>query len=306
MPYFSIIIPCYNAAATIDDTLWSLMTQTYPYWEALCIDDGSCDRTRDIIDGFCERDPRIRMLQNPGKGPSDARNFGALTRARGEIICFCDADDIWTSDKLRNLHTQFQTPEVSGIYGKVGFFRSQPGDCTTRSTVPTTDLTIPDLLAENPVCTLSNLSIRKTAFIDVDGFDADLVHNEDLDLLVRLMGNKACIRGVDQLQVWYRTSPDGLSSDLPSMAQGRQTVVQRAAQFGFASNPQAEAIYARYLARRALRLTGDRFLPLRLTMRGLANSPTGFLLPLRRGGATALASILVIAMPPSIRSTLFS
>ncbi|MEX0340167.1 MAG: glycosyltransferase family 2 protein, partial [Arenibacterium sp.] len=77
MPEFSIIIPCYNAALTIDSTLASLKAQSCTDWEAICVDDGSTDATPDRIRFAAERDSRITLHRNQRKGPSAARNHGA-------------------------------------------------------------------------------------------------------------------------------------------------------------------------------------------------------------------------------------
>ncbi|MGH1415171.1 MAG: glycosyltransferase family 2 protein [Pelagimonas sp.] len=306
MPRFSIVIPCFNAAETLAETLDSLLAQGFTNWEALCVDDGSCDGTQGVIETYQNRDPRIRLLRNPGKGPSTARNFGALACARGDILCFCDADDVWTPDKLGQVDDLFRLDDVEGVYGKVGFFRTIPGDGHTRSTVKPAALTIADMLSENPVCTLSNLSLRKPTFEAIGGFDPVFVHNEDLDLLVRLLGAGAVIRGMDRLLVWYRCSPDGLSSDLREMERSRRAVLERARDYGVQGDAKAEAAYLRYLARRSLRLKSSRLQALGLTLRGIGHSPSGFFTPVHRGAATAAASVVALVLPPKLRTTLFS
>ena len=95
----------------------------------------------------------------------------------------------------------------------------QPGNADTHSTVGATSLTISELMSENPVCTMSNLSLRKEV-VDHCGMLAEaLVHNEDLEWLIRLVGMGVIIQPIDQLLVWYRTSGGGLSSDLIKMGQ---------------------------------------------------------------------------------------
>ncbi len=306
MPRFSIVIPCFNAASTLSETLDSITAQSFTNWEALCVDDGSCDGTTALIESYQKHDPRIRLLRNPDKGPSTARNFGALTAAPDTIICFCDADDIWVPDKLGQLDHQYLSHDVDGTYAKVGFFRATPGDGHTQSKVKPAALTIRDLLSENPVCTLSNLSLRKSCFDAIGGFDPNFVHNEDLDFLVRLLGVGTVIRGMDTLQVWYRCSPDGLSSDLVEMERSRRAVLRRARSFGIQSDAKAEAAYLRYLARRALRLKSSRLQALGLTLRGITQSPSGFFTPLHRGAGTALASVIAPCLPQTLRTALFS
>ena len=75
MTHFSVIIPCFNAAETLPQTLDSLRAQTYQGWEAICIDDGSTDHTRTVIACYAALDERIKLVRNIGKGPSRARNM---------------------------------------------------------------------------------------------------------------------------------------------------------------------------------------------------------------------------------------
>lgn len=306
MPRFSIIIPAFNAADTIGDTLSSLIAQTCPDWEALVVDDGSTDATREMVAQWASRDARIRLMGHPGNGPSDARNFAAFHRARGEILAFCDADDLWANTKLAEVALTMAPLGCDGAFGKVAFFSQNPSDARTLSNLPDGPLNIPKLMGENPVCTLSNLSVRREVFLISGGFDPSFVHNEDLDWLIRAVGAGVELRAMNSVQVWYRTSHGGLSSDLPAMRSSRARVLKTARRYGYASSPMTEAIYLRYLARRALRLDLGRAEALRLSLRGLWTSPRGFCSPARRGLVTALASIAAPFLPRSVRRALFS
>ncbi len=93
--FTSIIIPSYNRANVIVDTLNSLMTQTYSNWECLIVDDGSNDNTMSIIDNYVNKDKRFKFLERPEskpKGANACRNFG-LEQAKGDFIVFFDSDD---------------------------------------------------------------------------------------------------------------------------------------------------------------------------------------------------------------------
>lgn len=306
MPRFSIIIPCFNAEATLQSTLQSLSEQTFTDWEAICVDDGSTDATCRQIKIAMLRDPRITLVHNPGKNPSDARNFGALSISAGQLIAFCDADDIWSPTKLEDLDHTFADPTVQGAFGRIAFFKDTPADASVYSTLPGKDLSIDMLLGENPVCTMSNITVRKDAFVASGGFDAAMVHNEDLEWLIRLVGNGARVVGLPELHTWYRTSPDGLSSDLAKMKAGREQALATAADLGVTPSGQSHAVHQRYLARRALRLCHGRLDPLRYAIAGLAHSPKGFLFPLRRGGLTLAAAFCAMILPSRMSRQLFS
>ena len=304
MPEFTIIMPCFNTAKTLNESIGSLLSQSIRDWELICIDDGSRDETPTLLKGWEAADPRIKVLCNQGKGPSAARNMGAHL-ATGKILCFCDADDLWAPTKLEGLHRAFLNDAVDGIFGRVAFFRKR-GKADSHSNVPNAPLSVPLLMGENPVCTTSNISVRRKVFLQSGGFDTDMVHNEDLEWLIRLVGSGATITGLTELHVWYRTNPQGLSSDLVAMSRSRQRVLATARSFGFLPDRRAEAIYLRYLARRALRLGHYGPSALYLTILGLWQSPSAFLFPLRRGLMTALCALCAPLLPKSIRRSLFS
>lgn len=88
----SIIIPVYNSAAWLPSCLESLLAQTMPDWEAICVNDGSKDNSLHILEQYAARDPRIRIIEQENSGVSQARNK-ALDAAKGEFILFLDSDD---------------------------------------------------------------------------------------------------------------------------------------------------------------------------------------------------------------------
>lgn len=277
MPFFSIILPCLNAEQTLTATLDSLAAQTFQNWEAVFVDSGSTDRTLQMLQDRAACDHRIVIVSNPGQGPSAARNHGANSVARGQIIAFCDADDIWSSDKLWQLHRFFITSASDGAYGQVAFFDDKPSDVRRTSSVLFGALTVPALLRDNPVCTLSNLSMRRDAFRATGGFDETMVQNADLDFLVRSVDAGADIQGLDMLQVWYRRSRTGLTANLMAERQSRQQALATARRLGYRPSAYAEAQHLRRLASRALRIGAGPVKAMKLAAAGLAESPQGFL-----------------------------
>lgn len=117
MPFFSIIIPVYNVAPYLRECLDSVLAQTFTDWEAICVDDGSTDGSGAILDEYAAKDSRFRVFHQPNAGVSAARNRG-LDEAKGEWICFLDADDLW--------HERFLDVFVTGMrkYSNDVCFRS--------------------------------------------------------------------------------------------------------------------------------------------------------------------------------------
>lgn len=88
----SVIVPAYNAQKTIERCLGSLLVESDGSVEVVCVDDGSTDKTAEIVQEIAEKDSRCKLVRQENRGASSARNTG-LTKATGEYIMFCDADD---------------------------------------------------------------------------------------------------------------------------------------------------------------------------------------------------------------------
>jgi glycosyltransferase involved in cell wall biosynthesis len=98
----SIIIPLYNRAKLIGATLDSVKAQTFERWECIVVDDGSTDKSQEVVKSYCQEDARFQLRSRPPerpKGANTCRNYG-LELARGDFICFLDSDDLFCPDKL--------------------------------------------------------------------------------------------------------------------------------------------------------------------------------------------------------------
>ena len=99
-PLVSIIMPCYNMAAFISESIHSVITQTYTNWEMLIVDNVSNDGTVEIVKRFCATDDRIHLFQNEQHLGIGASRNKAILAAKGHYLAFLDADDIWSPEKL--------------------------------------------------------------------------------------------------------------------------------------------------------------------------------------------------------------
>lgn len=113
----SIITPCYNSSAYIQETIESVINQTYTNWEMIIVDDCSTDNSKDIIDIFCKIDKRIKYFKTEfsSGSPTRPRNDGIYI-SNGRYIAFLDSDDLWHSNKLETQIKLFQDPEVALVY----------------------------------------------------------------------------------------------------------------------------------------------------------------------------------------------
>lgn len=96
----SVIMPAFNAEKTIAQSVESVLAQTHSHWELLIADDGSTDKTAEMVASYQSADSRIRVIKTPGRcGPAKARNL-AITHATGRLVAFLDSDDLWLPHKL--------------------------------------------------------------------------------------------------------------------------------------------------------------------------------------------------------------
>ena len=102
-PFFTVIVPVYKAEAYLEDSISSVLGQTFGDFELWLIDDGSPDGSGRICDQIAQRDPRVHVHHQTNQGPSSARNYG-LEHARGKYVCFMDADDRVKPDWLNAYH----------------------------------------------------------------------------------------------------------------------------------------------------------------------------------------------------------
>ncbi|MEX1027955.1 MAG: glycosyltransferase [Candidatus Paceibacterota bacterium] len=118
----SVVIPCYNGARFLKETLASVLAQSHRPLEVLVVDDGSTDGSAEIAEAF--PDP-VRVLRQSNRGESVARNRG-MNEATGEWIAFLDADDVWKPEKLKR-QLAVAGPDVVGIHSDLYYFGSRNG-----------------------------------------------------------------------------------------------------------------------------------------------------------------------------------
>ena len=107
----SVIVPVYNTASYLEECLNSLITQTYPHLEIICVNDGSTDSSADILKKYSEQDDRIKIITQLNSGLSSARN-AAIEKAAGQVISFVDSDDFVESNMYEEIANAFSDGEV--------------------------------------------------------------------------------------------------------------------------------------------------------------------------------------------------
>ncbi len=211
---FTVVIPCFNQAHFLNDSLSSLLQQTYHDWEAVIINDGSTDNTVEIADEWCKRDARIKLISTSNYGLSAARNRG-IEFSKREFIALLDADDKYASIHLDSMLTSFKK-EVDIVFSGYSYFSLNYENLH----VVTLDqaLKFNDILHKNMVPPVS-VAFKKSALELCGLFDATLKSAEDWDLWIRFYKSGAKL-GINQLSTsFYRISDNSMSRQYLTMYQ---------------------------------------------------------------------------------------
>ena len=197
-PLVSIVIPAYNCARWIDETLRSVYRQTYRNWEIILVDDGSTDDTKAALAPHMDR---IRYYLQENGGTAAARNTG-LQRARGELIAFLDNDDIWLPEKLNLQVRAMQTWRDCGLvftdgrtFGESGL-RGKPlisrlldrwiHDHKTSDPMVANGWLSREFFFKNHISSASSVLVRKECLETVGAFDERIAIADDYDLWLRI------------------------------------------------------------------------------------------------------------------------
>jgi len=229
MPQISVVIPVYNGEKTIEESIASVLAQTFTDFELIIINDGSQDNTPNIVQQIIQQtiDSRIKLYSYPNRGLATSRNRG-ITKAQGEYISFLDADDLWTKDKLASQYEALQThPQAAVAYSGTDWI-DEFGNFLKHSSPPSISGNIYGvLLLSNIVGSGSNALIKKEALLITSNFDESLKASEDWDFLIRLAAKYEFVR-IDAPQILYRQSPDSMSSKLNYQEQETVKVIRKA------------------------------------------------------------------------------
>jgi glycosyltransferase involved in cell wall biosynthesis len=225
MPLISVIIPVYNGEKTIQETMESVLNQTFSDFELLVINDGSQDGTLELVHRI--QDSRIKVFSYPNAGQSTSRNRG-IELSTGEYISFIDADDLWTPDKLEaQLKALQENPKAGVAYSWTDWIDESSqllgkGSHNTEQGEVFAKLLLNDFVANG-----SNALIQRQALVEVGGFDPLVTPAEDWDLWLRLARHYEFV-AVQSAQVLYRISPNSASFNVWKMEASSLRVIEKA------------------------------------------------------------------------------
>lgn len=217
MPAVSVVIPAYNVAPYIGETLRSVFAQTFTDYEVVLVNDGSPD-TEELERALAPYIDRIRYIKQENRGASVARNEG-LSAAHGEFIAFLDADDLWLPNYLTEQLKFIRDHDVDLVCADASVFggtlpaRQTYMESLMETAPPTGKVTFLGLLSAEQSLITSGIVARREPILSVGRFDATLRNAQDYDLWLRLARHGVRMAYQRQILLRYRLHDDSLSGD---------------------------------------------------------------------------------------------
>ena len=202
LPLVTAFMPVFNAEAFLAPALESLLAQDYEPFEVVVCDDGSTDRTAEIVASY----PTIRMVRQENRGRAAACN-AAIAASQGEFLTSFDGDDMWPSNRLTLQATYLvEHPDVGCVLGRQKWMNP------------------PSWLGRDPVYNdldgipIGSAMFRRSVFAKIGGFDETFRHSEDMDLLVRMRESGTEVAILPEIVLYRRYHGGQMTANAPEAA----------------------------------------------------------------------------------------
>jgi len=210
MPRVSVVIPTYNRADLISETIDSVINQTYRNYEIIVVDDGSTDDTPAILGRYGKH---IRVIRQENQGEGEARNTG-IRAAQGEYVAFLDSDDLWRPAKLeKQMDLLARSPQVAWVYCDAYVFESKTGKIMrliSKGNHPYEGQVAGRLLTCNFIPSPTPM-IRRSVFDEMGFFNKSLI-GVDWDMWLRI-ATRYPIRRAPEVLAGYRIHQGSVFAD---------------------------------------------------------------------------------------------
>ena len=197
MPLVSIIVPCYNQAQYLAETLDSVLAQTYSNWECIIVNDGSPDNTEEIAKAYCVKDKKFIYISQDNAGVSMARNNG-ISISHGEYILPLDGDDLIAPTYLEKAISIFiKNPNTKLVYCEARKFGASMG------ILELNEYHYDQFIYYN--CLFSSCLFRKADFLMTNGYNPNMKEGcEDWDFYLSLLHKDDLVYQIPEVLFYYR------------------------------------------------------------------------------------------------------
>lgn len=241
-PLVTVITPAYNAEAFIKETIDSVLAQSVLSWEMIVIDDGSTDRTQEIVAKYAQTDARIRLIVNESNmGVARTRNRG-MDLFQGRYVAFLDSDDYWEPQMLEKMVARAEETEADIIYCSYSLVDESGKKVCNDFIVP--EKTNFEESIVRSVITCSTVLIT-AELAKNNRFPTDMYH-EDIAMWFRILrdGGTAC--GVPEVLASYRQRKNSRSGDKLISAVRRWPIYRKHLEMSFFQSVKTMIGYAYY------------------------------------------------------------
>lgn len=198
-PVISIIVPCYNQAQYLPETLQTVLEQVYANWECIIVNDGSPDNTEEVALEWCGKDDRFKYLKKENGGLSDARNYG-IKHSLGKYILPLDSDDKISKDYTREAIELLENdPAIKLVFCRAQLFG---GDNQEWELLPYTYENL--LFVRN--CIYCSAVYKREDYNKTVGYNVNMIYGwEDYDFWISLLNKDDKVVKLDNIHFFYRT-----------------------------------------------------------------------------------------------------
>lgn len=216
---FSIIIPTYQRAHLISETLDSIVGQNYTNWECIVIDDGSTDNTHELLNNYIAKDSRFQYYSRPEnllKGPNSCRNYG-FQKSKGDYIKWFDSDDIMLEDCLSTIYEQFLKKDSDVVVSDIMFIDFNGIRLNRRLTYYSQNLIEDYLVGKIAFYTIGPTWGRKFLNQQKQLFDEKISNLDDWDFNLRMLYQDPKIKYIHKALIQYRIHSESLAHEIDKL-----------------------------------------------------------------------------------------
>jgi GT2 family glycosyltransferase len=249
----SVIIPNYNRESLVGETIENLLAQSLPPHEIIVVDDGSTDKSVEVIRAFGDK---VKLIQQPNQGPGAARNAG-LKIATGEFVQFQDSDDLFGLNKLEAQAKALQKDQADIAFSpwvKLNFHGKSVSleDQVLQQMMPPAELSLPCWWLRGWSTVFQSLLFRRSFLAKVGVYRTDLMPSEDTEFFFRILTSSPRVAFTDETLMLYRlhtvnkiTQDEGTSRQrrIVDWARCLSLMSERCEQSGLKLDPETRAIF---------------------------------------------------------------
>ena len=206
-PLVSVIVPCYNQAIYLPETLQSVLEQSYSNWECIIVNDGSPDNTEEVALQWCKKDQRFKYLSKINGGLADARNFG-IKHSQGKYILPLDSDDKISKMYMSEAVSILEKDEnVKLVYSKAMQFGAK------NKKWKLAEYHYEDFLVKNMI--FCSCFYRRKDYDQTSGYSADMKWGwEDWEFLIRLLKKEDKVIRINKYHFFYRRKQGSMHNSI--------------------------------------------------------------------------------------------